>query len=637
MYTICKGREYRKNGGYEVGTLFPIRVQDTATFQHAATESYHMSDRIGQQLGNYRLMQLVGHGGFADVYLGEHIYLGTYAAIKVLDTKLAQDEITHFQSEARTIARLEHPHIVRILDFGVDNNLPFLVMSYAPHGTLRQRHPQGTCIPPGTVVDYVKQIADALQYAHNEKLIHRDIKPENMLLGRNKEVLLSDFGLAVVAQSSSRNKTRDVSGTIVYMAPEQARGKPQPNSDQYSLAVVVYEWLCGTRPFNGTYEEVVVQHVFSQPPSLCERRATLSPELEAVVMRALEKDPKQRFATIQDFAHALEQAYLTHRTTTTALSTELALAPTTTTASTQTLALSQQESIYSTEKTANEAIYAIAWSPDRRRIAYGGHERVIEVRGTTTGASTLIYHGHIGSVTTIAWSPDGQNIASASLDRTIQVWNAMTGAKITTYEGHAGMISALAWSPDGKYLASTSSGADNSIHIWDALSKQNLCIYRGHSYWVRALTWSPNGKVLVSGSWHEIQVWDWTTGKKHLTYRGHNSWIRSVAWSPQNVRIASASEDSTVQIWEPLNKGHVVATYNGHNDLVHTVLWSPDGSKLASASKDNSVHIWNAENATHASIHHVRTTSTYTIAWLADSKHIVAASGNGAVQVWQTE
>ncbi|GAC1365093.1 MAG: hypothetical protein NVSMB44_25750 [Ktedonobacteraceae bacterium] len=603
-----------------------------------------MPDRIGQQLGNYHLTRLVGRGGFADVYLGEHIYLGTQAAIKVLETRLVQDEIAHFQHEARTIARLEHPHIVRILDFGVEESLPFLVMSYAPHGTLRQRHPKGTCVAMDTVVEYTRQIARALQYAHDQKLIHRDVKPENMLLGRNEEILLSDFGLAVVAQSSSRHKTRDVSGTIVYMAPEQARGKPQPASDQYSLAVIIYEWLRGTRPFNGTYEEVAVQHAFSPPPSLCAPGYTISRALEAVIMRALEKDPKQRFATIQDFAQALEEASHQGQAEATTASTGPALA----TPSPQRIDMytpspstpptpSQSESIYSTEKTVNETIYAIAWSPDRRRIAYGGHQRVVEVRGTTTGAGTLAYHRHIGSVTNIAWSPDGQYIASASLDRTIQVWNALTGERLTTYEGHAGMVSALEWSPDSTYLASTSSGADHSIHIWNAESGQNQCTYRGHNHWVRALAWSPNGRALASGSWNEIQVWDWTAGKKHFTYRGHNSWIRSVAWSPQSVRIASASEDSTVQVWEPLNKGHLVATYAGHDDLVHAVLWSPDGNRLASAGKDKTVHIWSTENTNHASIHHVRATSTYAIAWLADSKHIVAASGNGVVQVWLAE
>src|SRR5207244_9753004 len=110
--------------------------------------SAHMSDLVGQQLGHYRLTRLLGHGGFADVYLGEHIHLNTLAAIKVLDTRLASDEIAQFRNEARTIARLEHPHIVRVLDFGVEDGVPFLVMSYAPNGTLRQRHPRGARLSP---------------------------------------------------------------------------------------------------------------------------------------------------------------------------------------------------------------------------------------------------------------------------------------------------------------------------------------------------------------------------------------------------------------------------------------------------------------------------------------------------------
>src|SRR5207253_11229950 len=155
--------------------------------------------------------------------------------------------------EARTIAHLEHPHIVRILDFGIEGKTPFLVMSYAPNGTLRQRHPKGAVLPMMTIVSYVKQIADALQYAHDEKLIHRDIKPENMLIGRRNEVLLSDFGIALLAQSSRLQSTQEVVGTAFYMSPEQLQGKPRFASDQYSLGIVAYEWLCGTRPFQGTF------------------------------------------------------------------------------------------------------------------------------------------------------------------------------------------------------------------------------------------------------------------------------------------------------------------------------------------------------------------------------------------------
>ncbi len=138
-----------------------------------------MADRVGQQLGNYRLSRLLGKGGFAEVYLGEHVYLKTPAAIKLLQTKVANEEdLQAFLKEAQTIAQLVHPHIVRVLDFGVDGETPFLVMDYAVGGTLRQRHPRGTQLPLTTIVSYIKQVAEALQYAHEEKFVHRDVKAE---------------------------------------------------------------------------------------------------------------------------------------------------------------------------------------------------------------------------------------------------------------------------------------------------------------------------------------------------------------------------------------------------------------------------------------------------------------------------
>src|SRR5438067_2401518 len=126
-----------------------------------------MADRVGQQLGNYRLIRLLGQGGFAEVYLGEHIYLKTQVAIKLLQMQLANEDIEGFLKEARTVASLVHPHIVRVIDFGIEGETPFLVMDYAPNGTLRQRYPKGARLPLDTVVSYVKQVASALQYAHN--------------------------------------------------------------------------------------------------------------------------------------------------------------------------------------------------------------------------------------------------------------------------------------------------------------------------------------------------------------------------------------------------------------------------------------------------------------------------------------
>lgn len=153
--------------------------------------------RVGQQLGNYHLLRLLGRGGFAEVYLGQHIHLQSYAAVKLLRVQLPEEEGGQFLREAQLLARLSHPHIVRILDFAVQEDTPFLVMEYAPGGTLRSLHPKGARVPLESVVRYVTQVAAALQYAHDQRIVHRDVKPENMLLGSPSEVLLSDFGLAL--------------------------------------------------------------------------------------------------------------------------------------------------------------------------------------------------------------------------------------------------------------------------------------------------------------------------------------------------------------------------------------------------------------------------------------------------------
>src|SRR5690348_11940 len=244
-------------------------------------------DRLGQQLGNYRLIRLLGQGGFADVYLGEHVYLKTQAAIKILQMRLAGDDMQGFLNEARTIASLKHSHIVRVLDFGVEGATPFLVMDYAPLGTLRQRYPKGTRLPLANIVSYVKQVASALQYAHDRKLIHRDIKPENMLLESVNEILLSDFGLALFTQSSHYQNTLETAGTVVYMAPEQLQGKPRPASDQYALGIIVYEWLSGERPFHGSLLEMYSQHLLVPPPPLSEKIPGIPRDIEIVVQIAL--------------------------------------------------------------------------------------------------------------------------------------------------------------------------------------------------------------------------------------------------------------------------------------------------------------------------------------------------------------
>ncbi len=198
-----------------------------------------MNDLIGQQLGNYRLNRKLGVGSFGQVYRGWHVNLSRQAAVKVL---LNQQNIKAFQDEARIIASLKHPHIVSVLEFDVSNGIPFLVMDYCPDGTLVQRHPIGERVPLSTVVSYVKQVADALQYAHDKKIIHRDVKPENMLIGSNGELLLSDFGIAATAHSTHSMQAQNLAGSPAYMAPEQFDLQPRCESDQYAFFLLL-AWI----------------------------------------------------------------------------------------------------------------------------------------------------------------------------------------------------------------------------------------------------------------------------------------------------------------------------------------------------------------------------------------------------------
>jgi serine/threonine protein kinase/beta-glucanase (GH16 family) len=287
---------------------------------HTNNDDDSVEGFLGQYIGNYHLFRLLGRGGFATVYLGEHLFLKRLAAIKILRTVLNAQKKEPFLEEARLLANLSHPNIVQVHEFAViqkvgeiggrtfTDYIPYFVMDFAPGGSLRILYPAGSCLFIDEAVRYIKQIASALQYAHDNGIIHRDVKPENCLLNEQQEVMLSDFGLALFVPTPDLLSTQQLAGTLPYTAPEQLRGRPGFASDQYSLGVMAYEWLCGHRPFVGEDVELIMQHMASSPPPLRSQNPAISPAVEAVILKALEKDPQRRYPSVQAFAHALEHA-----------------------------------------------------------------------------------------------------------------------------------------------------------------------------------------------------------------------------------------------------------------------------------------------------------------------------------------
>ena len=616
-----------------------------------------MVDRTGQQLGNYRLLKLLEESDDASVYLGEHIHLKTLAAIKVPQVRLLQDDQQSFLQQVRAIAGLAHPNVVRVLECGVAENTPYLVMTYARGGTLRQRHPIGTQVPLPLVVTYVRQLAAALQYAHDRGLVHRDIRPEHMLLGRNNEVLLSNFGVALPASHSRTQSVQELIGAVTYMAPERVQGSATAASDQYALAVVVYEWLCGIWPFYGNdYLEIATQQLRVMPAPLSSRLPTLPVGVESVVMKALAKDAAQRFENVQAFAWALEQAMLTPVS-----------------------GISRsQPPVSASSPITDPSKELAARRPTRRAVAIG----LIAFAGVTAagggiallmlpqqkppalpptptvppaapGTTLYTYRGHVDNVIAVAWSPDGARIASWSDDDTMQECDAATGHLLVSYP----VAKILSWTPDWQRLAT---GNRIEFQAWDFTSGRTIFSQRGAvtasgiSYELPANTlvaYSPDGKRIVSLLGSSVQAWDGNSGKNILTYSsgppgGGAAYLSAVAWSPDSKRIAvatsaySSGKLQAVQVVViDVAGASMVLSYHLHGNVIQALAWSPDGKLLASAGDEVQVR----EASTGKMLVSFQASGANGLAWSPDSTLLAtydysldprAGPGSPVINIW---
>ncbi|GEM_PF-652876 len=270
-----------------------------------------MTIREGMSFGVYRVIDRIGRGGMASVYRAYHPGLDRYVAIKVLPEFLAEDPAyrERFQEEARSVARLKHPNILEIFDFGYEDDVAYLVLELIEGGTLEDQ--VGKPMELMDVVNILSQLAGALDHAHAQGILHRDIKPSNILIHKDGTPVLADFGLARMAGSMRRlTSSGTVMGTPEYMSPEQAADEPiGPASDRYSFAVVAYEMLTGRVPFEATTPAaVLLSHVTKAMPPTRELRGELSAHLEDALRRGLAKRPEDRYPSAAEFVAALKPA-----------------------------------------------------------------------------------------------------------------------------------------------------------------------------------------------------------------------------------------------------------------------------------------------------------------------------------------
>jgi serine/threonine protein kinase/tetratricopeptide (TPR) repeat protein len=269
---------------------------------------------IGTKLGSYEIIEEIGKGGMATVYRAYQPTIGRHVAVKVIKKSIVEDEVAmgRFRREARLVARLEHPHLLPIYDFDGSHDPPYIVMRYLEGGTLKDVLRRGS-VPFEEIGYLLRQIAAALDYAHRQGIVHRDIKPSNIMIDREGNAFVADFGIARPYARSKASTGQDLTqsgsliGTPDYMAPEQAMGKELDHrADIYSLGVILFEMLTGQLPYQSNSPMgVAIQHIEEPVPSACALNASLPSRTDKVLRRALSKDPSERYQTVSELAEAI--------------------------------------------------------------------------------------------------------------------------------------------------------------------------------------------------------------------------------------------------------------------------------------------------------------------------------------------
>ena len=279
-----------------------------------------------------------------------------------------------------------------------------------------------------------------------------------------------------------------------------------------------------------------------------------------------------------------------------------------------------------------DLLLSLAFNAEGRRLVSSGKDHTVKVWDTATGKELLTLPGHSDTVICVALSPDGRRLASGSSDRTVRVWDAAGGACLLTLTGHTEAVNGVAFSPDGGRLASAS--RDRSVKVWDAADGKELLTLNGHTDRVQEAVFSPDGRRLASASNDKtVKVWDAATGKELLTLSGHTNVVSGVAFSPDGGRLASASWDRTVKVWDAAG-GAALVTLRGHADFVWRVAFSPDGRRLASTCRDGTVKVWDADAGREHLVLRGVAGRALDVAFSPDGRRLAAAEGERMIRVW---
>jgi serine/threonine protein kinase len=644
-------------------------------------------DHLGK-LAQFEVVEVVGHGGMGVVLKALDPCLERYVALKVLDPKLANNELARkrFCREARAAAAITHENVVAIhqVEREETRDLPFLVMQLVTGESLQARIDRVGPLPLRDILRIGVQLASGLAAAHAQGLIHRDIKPANILLEplgtpgpavtgerprtEGERVKLTDFGLARAAEDVKLTQTGMVAGTPLYMAPEQARGEPLDHrTDLFSLGSVMYAMCTGKPPFHGSTPFLVLRQVTEeQPPPIQTINPQIPDWLVGIIDKLQAKKPEDRFQSATEVVDLLARhlaclpppeapAAPTPRPVRTsappgrgrrlatlaavfALGLAAGLGLGAATGLHRSVASwfggdGEDNSPKPVARLHVEVgpIWSVAFSPDGNTLALAIDDGTIKLYDPKAGRVRATLRGHKGPVWSVDFSKNGELLGSASDDGTVKLWDPAKGKELRTLK-HDSSVRAVAFAPDGKRLATGS--RDGSVLIWDLDTDQVAVRTRGHKGAAVTVAYAPDGSTVASGgSDKHVKLWDAGTGEERLTLERHLGGVYSVAFSADGKKLATGSWDHQVRVWD-VATGDMLAMLKGHTQDVWGVAFAPDGRTLASASEDRTVKIWDVDSGKERATLRGHTGTVYSLAFSRDGRTLASGGRDGILLLW---
>jgi WD40 repeat protein/tRNA A-37 threonylcarbamoyl transferase component Bud32 len=622
------------------------------------------TNELPSRLGRFAIRGLLGAGAFGTVYRAYDPQLEREVALKVAKAAVQSPErVQRFRREARAAAGLRHPHIVPLFETGEADGHLYLASAYVAGLTLEETlaKQDQRPLPPKQAAQIVRQLADALAYAHGQGVLHRDVKSANVLLDQHGEPQLLDFGLARRAEDVDRMTVAGaVLGTAAYLAPEAARGDEgrwTQAVDQYALGVLLYELLTGHTPFTGPIELVLALHQTQEAERPSRRNPEVPRDLEAICLKCLEKNPAWRYGSATELADDLGRfvagepvkaqppslLYLTgkfvrrHRTALAMTGVVLAILVGGVIAAflridqERRTALAANQKLEETNNTLEENLYSNRIAVAERELTQNqdidlagslleqcperlrGWEWHYLMRLRDGGRPPL--RGHKAGLWTALFSPNGREIATASIDGTAKIWDAHSGKVLRTFTGHVipfvaktPPVTCLAYSPDGRHLATASLVPD----LRDPLNPRK--------------------------AFGVVKVWDPETLAESAKYNKLVGLVYCLAYSPDGKRIASShiNDERNVAVWDA-RTGQEIHLFKDIPSHTHRLRYSPDGRYLLAGCTDGLVRVFDADAFDLVrTLDAHNTAPIYDLAFSPDGTRFASSVTDGSVHLWET-